>query len=226
MSELIETYQETLDWAKKAHGKQLRKYTFDSYISHPVAVALLLEQAGESLALEQAALLHDVLEDTAVDEQELRKVFPKEVCDIVVGVTDVSVPEDGNRATRKALDHQHIADGTREIHALKLADCIDNIMSIMMHDHSFLKVYVKEIGALYEHIKGGNDYLAVILKTLLDATKYQTTIMEINKKVIRHNAHSRKASRVIRLDYLNKRLKEKLNRVEVNLRAVIRSSRT
>jgi len=48
------------------------------------------------------------------------------IADLVEQLTDVSVPEDGNRAIRKEIDRQHSARATAEDQTIKLADLIDN----------------------------------------------------------------------------------------------------
>src|SRR5690606_23122807 len=56
----------------KAHGEQLRKYTPDRYIVHPIRVMLICQEYTDDIAMLSAALLHDVLEDTPVQKDELK----------------------------------------------------------------------------------------------------------------------------------------------------------
>src|SRR5271157_433956 len=51
-----------------------------------------------------AAMMHDVLEDTDVMAEEMRRVFGDAITDLVLEVTDVSRPSDGKRAVRKEKD--------------------------------------------------------------------------------------------------------------------------
>jgi GTP pyrophosphokinase len=60
--------------AAEAHEGQLRK-TGDPYISHPLAVALMLAEHGLDEATVAAALLHDTVEDTPVTLDDLRSEF-------------------------------------------------------------------------------------------------------------------------------------------------------
>ncbi|MDP3731209.1 MAG: RelA/SpoT family protein [bacterium] len=77
------------DFAKKAHEGQ-RREDGEPYITHPVAVAGILADLkldGPAIA---ACLMHDVLEDTKITEEEMEKEFGKEVTFLVKGVTKLA----------------------------------------------------------------------------------------------------------------------------------------
>ena len=95
--------------AAHASAAQLRKYTMEPYIVHPREVAGIVSQHGGSDAQVAAAWLHDVVEDTGVTIEIIKAEFGEEVADLVGWLTDVSRPEQGNRATRKAIDRAHTA---------------------------------------------------------------------------------------------------------------------
>lgn len=141
--------------AKKPENR-FRKYTGEPYINHPMAVVTILADnfLGLSENVVAAALLHDVLEDTTVTEQELRDIFGDEVTNLVLEVTDVSKPTDGNRKTRKALDAAHLGNASPWGQNIKLADIIDNGRSIAKHDPKFANVFRRE----------KNDLLTALLK--------------------------------------------------------------
>ena len=148
-------------FATAAHAaiNQRRKYTDEPYIVHPKQVAAMVETAGGTQDMIAAAWLHDVLEDTEVTPEVMREEFGDSVTDLVLWVTDVSKKEDGNRATRKAIDRQHIAAAPGEAHTIKLCDIISNCSSIMMHDQDFAKVYFEEKRLLLEVLKKGDQGL-------------------------------------------------------------------
>jgi (p)ppGpp synthase/HD superfamily hydrolase len=77
-------------------------------------------------------------------------MFGAEIARIVDGLTDVSKPEDGNRAVRKAIDRVHSADASYEAQFVKCADMIDNAGDIGDNDPSFNVVYRKEMVLLLE----------------------------------------------------------------------------
>ena len=148
-------------FADKAHEGQLRKYTGEKYISHPMGVAMLVYGRAEYVTrnMLQAAVLHDVLEDTSVTEEELLQAFGKEVTDLVVMLTDVSTPEDGNRSKRKLIDRLHLAGISPEAKTIKLADLIHNTKSIVEHAPDFAKTYMLEKKKLLEVLTEGDSTL-------------------------------------------------------------------
>ena len=134
-------------FATAAHAAvgQVRKYTFEPYIVHPAEVAGIVDSVeGATFEMVAAAWLHDVVEDTGVTIETIRAEFGDEVADIVGWLTDVSRPEDGNRAVRKAIDRAHTADAPATAQTIKLADLISNTRSIMAHDEKFAKTYLEE----------------------------------------------------------------------------------
>ena len=137
-------------YATAAHAAvgQRRKYTDQPYIVHPIRVAEIVDLYGGTDDMISAAYLHDVVEDTAVSIDDINDMFGSAVAVIVDGLTDVSKPEDGNRAVRKAMDRQHSADATWAVQFVKCADIIDNAADIGDNDPSFNVVYRKEMAAL------------------------------------------------------------------------------
>lgn len=76
-------------FARDAHGSQTR-YTGEPYITHPLAVALILAQMRMDPQTIMAAILHDVLEDTPIKQTEITEKFGQEVGDLVDGVTKLT----------------------------------------------------------------------------------------------------------------------------------------
>lgn len=144
--------QPALTYATAAHAAvgQRRKYTDQPYIVHPIRVAGIVDKFGGTDDMISAAYLHDVVEDTGVSIADIIDMFGKDVAVIVDGLTDVSVPEDGNRAVRKGMDRAHSADATYEAQFVKCADIIDNASDIGDNDPSFNVVYRKEMLLLLE----------------------------------------------------------------------------
>lgn len=151
--------EQALVFATLAHGNQRRKYTDDPYIRHPIRVAGLVRMHTNDSEVIAAALLHDVIEDTSVTLAQLELFFSDRVTRLVQQLTDISRPEDGNRAVRKELDRQYIALASPEAKTIKLADLIDNAHSIVEFDPSFAKVFMKEKVALLEVLTEGDGRL-------------------------------------------------------------------
>ena len=142
-------------FADAAHGSigQTRKYSGAPYIVHPREVReILLKFSTTPVSLEQeaASLLHDTVEDTPVTLDQVRDEFGDVVAELVSWLTDVSVPSDGNRKVRKALDLAHTAQAPVEAKNIKLADCVSNAPSITAHDPGFARKWLSEKEAILE----------------------------------------------------------------------------
>lgn len=93
-----------ISYTVKARMGQERKYTNTPYIAHPINVMQIVRSVSNDEAMLTAAVLHDVVEDTPITVEEVYSEFGERVSELVAELTDVSKPEDGNRAFRKALD--------------------------------------------------------------------------------------------------------------------------
>ena len=75
--------------AKNAHEGQMRK-SGEPYIIHPLCVSIILSQLELDKETIIAGLLHDVVEDTVMTQEELEKEFGEEVALLVDGVTKLT----------------------------------------------------------------------------------------------------------------------------------------
>lgn len=167
------TLNAALAFADKAHQcngvMQYRKYTtYIPYIVHPVRVANIVRIAGGSIAQQQAALLHDTVEDTLIGLIDIYEAFGEEVAGLVDGLTDISMPAEGNRAYRKAMDRDHSCKQTSEGQTVKYADLIDNTSDITRHDPHFAKTYLKEKLLLLDGMDKGCPKLRAVAYRFLD----------------------------------------------------------
>ncbi len=81
--EELEIIQKAFEFANEAH-KGVRRRSGEPYILHPIAVAkIVVSNIGLGYKSIVAALLHDVVEDTAVTMAELEKEFPPEVINVL-----------------------------------------------------------------------------------------------------------------------------------------------
>jgi (p)ppGpp synthase/HD superfamily hydrolase len=134
-------------YAMAAHAAvgQKRKYTGEPYIVHPAEVARIVASVpGSTPDMVAAAWLHDVVEDTGCTFTDVHMAFGADIAALVGWLTDVSKPEDGNRAHRKAMDRAHTAEAPAEAQTIKLADLISNSRSIVAHDPAFARTYLAE----------------------------------------------------------------------------------
>ncbi len=152
-----------LDLASTRHKNQLRKgKTKTPYINHPIKVAtILIDEAGENdPVLIISAILHDVVEDTVRDEQEIHalknqisKEFGAEVLKVVEEVTD---DKSLSKAQRKRLQVEHapvISDRAKKI---KLADKISNLREIVTDPPVlWTNEHIQEYFTWAAHVAGG-----------------------------------------------------------------------
>lgn len=148
-------------FATAAHAAidQRRRYTDDPYIVHPQRVAERVASVPHTPEMIAAAWLHDVVEDTAVQLDTIREEFGDTVATLVAGLTDISRPEDGNRKVRKALDRAHNAQQSPQCKTVKLADVIDNSLSIRRHGKGFAPIFMDEIALALPGLKEGDAQL-------------------------------------------------------------------
>jgi len=151
-----------LKFARVAHSGQTRKYTNEPYIIHPIQVSEWVREYQGSDDMICAALLHDVVEDTPVTLETIQTIFGEKIAELVEMLTDVSTPEDGDRAERKAKDLQHSAKCSADAATIKIADLICNSQSICVHDPKFAKIYMKEKRAILNVLRHGDPRLWAI----------------------------------------------------------------
>lgn len=135
------------------HKGQVRKYTGDPYILHPIAVAATVKQFTTDEDVIAAAYLHDTVEDTNITFVGIRNDFGLVVANLVEQVTDVSRQEDGNRAARKYKDLIHLMQADDYGKLIKLADLYDNTKTIVQYDKTFAKVYLAEKETLLQVLR-------------------------------------------------------------------------
>lgn len=165
-------------FADQSHGEQQRKYAPDKYIVHPVRVMETCRNYLPSLPVLAAALLHDVLEDTAVTKQHLHDFLvsimsPKEArqtLQLVIELTDVytkSAYPRLNRRQRKAKERKRMEKISPGAQTIKYADIMDNVKEISSHDVDFALVYIRENKMILEKIDKGDPQLyREVLKTV------------------------------------------------------------
>ncbi len=161
-------------FAIRAHAEQKRKYTGEPYIVHPIEVAEIVRTVHHTEEMIIAALLHDVVEDTPVTIGDVRERFGDKVAELVAMLSDVSKPEDGNRAARKAIDRAHAANASPEAQTIKLADMIHNTGNILDHDKDFGRVYVREMDLLLPLLCNGDAMLFEHARRGIAIGKYLT----------------------------------------------------
>ena len=91
-----------LRFARRVHLGQYRKQTGEQFVEHPIAVARLLSDSGYDGSLIAAAYLHDVVEHTDVELDEIRERFGPGVAELVEQLSE-NPDIDGYAARKRAL---------------------------------------------------------------------------------------------------------------------------
>lgn len=150
------------------HEHQERKYTGLPYPTHLEQVASWVALAGGTPEMIAAAWCHDLLEDTACHPNDIRRLCGDEVLSLVEELTDYSRPVDGNRAERKRIDREKLAKASGDAQTIKLADLIDNTLSIAFYDPDFARVYLGEKRELLGVMLEGRSFLYVLALEVLE----------------------------------------------------------
>ena len=122
-------------YAYDGHNGQNRK-SGEPYITHPLHVALYLCELNFDKETIAAALLHDLIEDTDISYEDLKKEFGEEVADIVDGVTKLDkIKYSSNEEAKAEAIRKMVIAMSKDIRVLilKLADRLHNIQTIEYH---------------------------------------------------------------------------------------------
>ena len=161
---------EVKDFADKAHGNQMRRYTPERYIVHPVRVMKTCKVYSSDITILAAALLHDVLEDTPVKKEELQAFLLKlmseeeanKTVQLVEELTDIYIKENypfWNRKNRKIKEAERLEKTSAAAQTIKYADIIDNAPEVTEKEPDFAKKFIPEYKALLKRITKGNPIL-------------------------------------------------------------------
>ncbi|MFE7553067.1 RelA/SpoT family protein [Streptomyces gardneri] len=116
--------------AESSHRGQFRK-SGEPYITHPLAVTLILAELGAETTTLTASLLHDTVEDTEVTLDQVRREFGDEVAYLVDGVTKVEKIDYGAAAEPETFRKMLVATGNDvRVMSIKLADRLHNMRTL------------------------------------------------------------------------------------------------
>lgn len=160
-------------YAEHAHNGQMRKYSSDKYIVHPIKVMETCSLFETETAVLAAALLHDVLEDTPVTAEELssflktrmNKEFAETTLRLVAELTDVFTEEAYpalNRKQRKEKETARLQQASGNAQTIKYADILDNCNEITVHDPGFAPRFLKECLNILQVADKGNTELRTL----------------------------------------------------------------
>ncbi|MEW2812265.1 HD domain-containing protein [Streptomyces massasporeus] len=116
--------------AESSHRGQMRK-SGEPYITHPLAVTLILAELGAETTTLTASLLHDTVEDTDVTLDQVRDQFGEEVRYLVDGVTKLEKVDYGAAAESETFRKMLVATGNDvRVMSIKLADRLHNMRTL------------------------------------------------------------------------------------------------
>ena len=128
----VEHIRQALEFSNAAHEGQLRQ-SGELYISHPIAVARILTPLHLDAQAIMAALLHDVVEDTDILNEDIAKKFGKPVADLVDGLSKLERIEFETKEDAQAENFRKMllamARDVRVI-LIKLADRLHNMRTL------------------------------------------------------------------------------------------------
>ena len=176
--------------ANEKHKDQKRS-SGEPYIIHPLNVAYILADIGLDESTISAALLHDVVEDTDVTDEQLRKEFGNEIADMVAGVTKLSNIQFASVEEQQAEDYRKmfLAMGKDiRVILIKLADRLHNMRTLKFLRRDRQIANAKETMELYAPLANrlGLYSLKWELEDLsfkyLEPEEYHELVEGINKK--------------------------------------------
>ncbi|HLP83654.1 MAG TPA: HD domain-containing protein [Phycisphaerales bacterium] len=122
-------FQEAVNFAARAHRHQLRKDGRTPYVAHVIRVAMTVSWVfgcDDKVAI-LAALLHDTIEDTTTDYDDIAERFGVAVADCVAALTkNMAMSEEPREIEYDA----RIAKGTWQARLVKLADVYENLCDV------------------------------------------------------------------------------------------------
>lgn len=140
--------------AENAHQGQMRR-SGEPYITHPVSAALILAKMRLDYQTIMATLLHDVVEDTAINKHDLLKHFGEEVTSLVDGVTKLTKIKFESRAEAQAENFRKMVLAmVKDIRVIivKLADRLHNMRTLGIMPHAKRKRIAIETLEIYAPI--------------------------------------------------------------------------
>ncbi len=188
--EALEMIQRGYVVSAKYHKGQLRM-NGEPYLTHPLEVANILAELKLDAGTVTAGLLHDVLEDTLMTPEELRKQFGEEVYQIVDGVTKISQVHFSSRHEKQAENFRKMLlamVGDIRVLFVKLADRLHNMRTLQYLSPDRRERISRETLEIYSplahrlgmaRIRGELEDLAF---SFLDPVAYQNTVALIEAR--------------------------------------------
>ena len=186
----LEKIRQAYALAEAAHEGQLR-VSGEAYICHPVAVATILVELGMDSESVTAALLHDVVEDTDITLEQIKKDFGEEVARMVDGVTKMGLVPLHTKEEQQAENVRKMLLATAQdvrVVIIKLADRLHNMRTIDVKAEQKQRDTARETMEVYAPIahrlgiRAVKEELEDLSLKYLDAVAYQEIEQSLDKK--------------------------------------------
>ncbi len=202
-----------------AHRDQLRR-SGKPYFVHLLAVANILADFKLDMEAVVSGLLHDTIEDTFVNREELEKIFGKTITDIVDGVTKIGEISGklGPQIQQAENFRKMLLSMTNDVRVLliKLADRLHNMSTLEYMPAKKRERIAKETLEVYAPLahRFGMGKIKSELEDLafkfLDNKKFQELARKINEKKEEREAYIRKVIIPIEAELINQNKKFKI----------------
>ena len=212
------------EFARDQHAGQARK-SGESFILHPLAVATILADMHMDLVCVETALLHDVVEDTGITIEEIRKRFGDEVATCVDGVTKLGKIQLYSREERQAESVRKMLlamVGDIRVILVKLSDRLHNLRtigSLSREKQTRIGQETLDIYAPIAHRLGMGK-----VRAELEHLAFGAIDPEAQADIVRQIEHKRKASLEF-LEGIQKIVEQKLARESIPARVECRLKR-
>jgi GTP diphosphokinase / guanosine-3',5'-bis(diphosphate) 3'-diphosphatase len=166
----VEQVREACHFATEAHAGIYRK-SGEPYIFHPLAVARILANVRFDHETLQAALLHDVIEDTQYSKEQINACFGPEVADLVDGVSKLTQIHFNSKLEAQAENFRKMflaMSNDLRVIMIKLADRLHNMRTLGAMRWESRRRVARETLEIYAPIAGrlGMNHLRQELENL------------------------------------------------------------
>jgi len=194
--------------AKIAHEGQYRQ-SGESYIHHPLAVALILAELELDYYCIVAAILHDCIEDTIVTKEEISETFGEQIAHIVEGVSKLTNLEFTSSSQQQASNFQKLffaMSKDMRVMVIKLADRLHNMRTIDSVSPERQIQKAKETAELHAPIarRLGLHGIRVELDDLCFQTIYPNRYGVLKKKIKNQYGNQKKMISTIKTEIENR----------------------
>ena len=201
--------------AEKAHEGQFR-ISGESYIHHPLAVALILADLKLDYYCIVAAILHDCIEDTSVTKKEVEQEFGSQVAHIVEGVSKLTNLEFTSSSQKQAKNFQKLVFAMSKdmrVMVIKLADRLHNMRTLdSMSDEKKIQK-AKETSELHAPIarRLGLHSIRVELDDLCFQTLHPRRYLILKRKIKKQYGNQKKMIALTQTEIENRLKLEGIN---------------